>query len=84
MARILDSYTFASKGRQGRYDWPSLLDGRIHELTKGDDFDCKPESVRNGARQAATAHGKGIRTAVTGDTVVIQAFELPAEPVTAE
>ena len=82
MARVLEHYTFVSKGRGGRYDWPSLLDGRIHALTHGEDFDCKPESLRNGARQAATAHGKGINTAVVEDTVILQAFE--QEPTTTE
>jgi len=81
--QVLKEYTFLGRGKRSAYDWATLLDGRIHELTKGEDFACTAASFRNSARAAALKQDQRLRTAVVGDKVVIQSYTA-AEAVTDE
>ncbi len=44
--------------REKKYDYESLLDGQIHRLVRGEDFEVAPESVRGALYNHKTEHNK--------------------------
>lgn len=78
----LEAHTFNRSARESSYDWDTLLDGGIYQLSKGDgaddDFDCEVITFQALARNAAkrknesqpdAAQHIGVRTqTVKGDT----------------
>lgn len=72
MATTLESFDFTD-GR-GKHNWDLWLDGQIWRLTKGEDFDSKPSSLRASAAKQADNRNKDLRFNVDGDTVVLQAI----------
>ncbi len=72
MSEILESYNFTSSGRKSIYPYDEWFDGQIWKLTKGFDFECQPNSLRQAFYKAANR--KGIRIHVSllanGDVVV--------------
>jgi hypothetical protein len=80
MATILPTYDWSEsskhtdKPRTRLYPWPEWLDGRIRELTKGEDFDGPAASFANVARTTANRKGIKVRVRSLGEsTVVLQA-----------
>jgi hypothetical protein len=65
---VLDTYDFAR-----RYDWQTLLDGKVRRLRQGEDFTCPTSIFRAQANRAARRAGLSIRTRNEGDAIVIQA-----------
>lgn len=51
----LKDYTFRTGG--GRYDWDTILNGKIYRLTAGEDFDCVPKSFNLMVRSQAKRRG---------------------------
>lgn len=81
MATKLDSFTFTSFGRDAVYPWDEWLDGGIYKLVQGEDFDCKLNSIRQGAFQAARTRRMAIHTSVVDDgkALVLQAYPMTPE-----
>lgn len=60
-------------GKEAKYDWNKILDGKIYSLKKGEDFDIKPQSFAISAYIAAKKRGLKLLYKVNGDEVVVQA-----------
>lgn len=58
------------------YDWEKILDGKVHQLTQGEDFLGQAASTLTRARQLAKRVGKAIRATVKDDgkTIILQAY----------
>lgn len=78
MAKVIENYTFRGREVHADYDWDNWLDGRVWELVAGEDFACKPSSIRLLALGAARRRKVGVRVSVnTKDGIVrLQAFAL--------
>jgi hypothetical protein len=78
--KTLDSFDFDRPIGKSQYDWDTILDGQIRVLEAGEDFTCKPATIKTQARSVAKSRGMAVRTGSTkeGD-VVIQAFSPDAE-----
>lgn len=70
MARVVK--TLPSKGGNKKYPWPEWLDGRVWELTAGEDFQVDIQLMRTQANVTAARLGKRAKTRVVGDTLYIQ------------
>lgn len=75
MAKELDAFPEGLRvGRPGKYDWDTLLNGKIWRLEVGEDLDVKPESFRMTAKAAAKTRGGILKTAKDGDKAMIIQF----------
>lgn len=79
MARVVDKLPPSRTGSGTEYPWHDWLDGRVWELTVGQDFVCKPESMRSLASSYAIKFGRSVRTRVSDDKTLlfIQARPIP-------
>ncbi len=66
MAQVLE--TFPARD----YDWDLWLDGQPRILTRGEDFDTDPASMRVTVYRAATRRDQRVRTMIEGNTLIIQ------------
>jgi hypothetical protein len=55
-------------------NWAKLLDGSIWRVTQGVDFDSTMKTFRSNAYRQARARGLLMRTALEGETLILQAF----------
>lgn len=55
--------------RNSPYPWDEWLDGEIHFLQRGRDFECNHNVFIDQARNAAKARGKRVRTRTRGDSL---------------
>jgi hypothetical protein len=67
----------AKLGRPTQYDWDdlikeSMLFGKEHEFTAGEDFDCMPRSFASLVRRTARVRGLRVEVSVAGETVYFQ------------
>lgn len=82
--KALSTFTFSrSTTRESKYDWNKLLDGGIYQLTEGDDYTCKPETMITIARTAAKKRGLTIKAQKVDGGLVIQAIKPEAKPAAA-
>lgn len=58
-----------------KYDWKTLFDGKVYELTAGEDFHCKPNSFAQLAYKVAKARAIKVRSNIAETTVTIQALK---------
>lgn len=70
MAQVLEKYNFT----RGRYDWDTWFNGDIWQLEQGEDFEVDPASFRSTITAAARRYEVSVRTAVNGNSVVLQAM----------
>ena len=70
MASVLKNFTFPKL--ESALSWDKWLDGRIWQLTAGEDFKIKIVSLRSVAAIKARKKGGRVRTNVRGNTVVLQ------------
>lgn len=71
---ILNTYKFF-RGKKC-YNWHYVLNGKIHRLKRGGEYDVHPSTFRNAAYNAATRWGLKIRSRIEdNDTIVIQAYK---------
>lgn len=61
-------------GKKSKYDWNVILDGKIHVLEQGTDYDAKSQSFGMQVRQAAKRKGVKVKVAVRKSEVVVQAI----------
>jgi len=59
MARVLDNWPDIERRRSKLRPW---LDGQIHELRHGEDFESKPGTLRSGLQAQAKRLGGRART----------------------
>ena len=82
--KVLRNFEFKQAvGRTGSsYDWDTILDGKIRQLTHGEEYDCKTGTIVMMARNRAKKRGLGVRTTKVADEekgtegVVLQAYQL--------
>lgn len=78
--KTLDSFEFGAQVGRSSYDWDKILSGDIVVLVEGDDYDCKPQTLKQRARQVAAKMGKKVRTGSDKEgNIVIQAYDMTAE-----
>jgi hypothetical protein len=74
MASTLKSFSFTRQSN-AKFDWKKILDGQIWKLVRGEDFQCKPMTVRSLASKAAKLIGKRVHVSVEDDgSVIVQAY----------
>lgn len=61
------------QSRKSKYPWDLWLDGQIHQLTKGEDFDREPYRFARNFYTCANRYGYSARVVVRGDQVFVQA-----------
>lgn len=76
--KTLKTFDFALSGRS-RYDWDTLLDGTIYQMTEGEDFDCKVNTLTTLLRDRAKKRGKRVQISVGEGVVTFQATNLEQE-----
>lgn len=71
----LKSFEFKAGAATAQYDWPTLLNGSIYALKKGEHFDCKPLTFSSLARTQASKMHKKLSCSIDSEaeTVTIQA-----------
>lgn len=63
--KVLENHSFtrSAAATSGTYDWDTLLDGQIYQLTKGSgedaDYDCKGSNFRTMAKNACKRRNEG-------------------------
>lgn len=71
MARIVeDSSIDWGKGRKNDYPWDEWFDGQARLLRRGEDFPCKPHSMRAQAYNQGHKRGQSVRTKVISDDLL--------------
>lgn len=75
MSEVVKSF----EGRQGRppiYPWEKWMDGEIHKLFQGSDFNGQVKSFRVGAHRTAKAYGLKVRTQIVddGDAILLEFY----------
>ncbi|MAZ23228.1 MAG: hypothetical protein CMB22_00275 [Euryarchaeota archaeon] len=81
MAEILESYTFAQRGRGSTHPYEEWFDGRIRRLIKGVDFECAPASIRQSVYTAARSRNIKVSTNLLPNALVLQAQKETDEPI---
>lgn len=83
MAKSLKTFDFPHGGRKGIvYDWASILDGSIWQLTQGEDFDVDPKTFVGAVARAANPLNLRVKRQIDGKTLTLQA--VPKGSATAE
>ena len=65
------------RAERARWDWEKILDGKVHLLEPGVDFDESRDwnTVRGGLISTARrSHGHRLRTSVTKDGIIVQSL----------
>ena len=71
--KTLNTFEFRSFTHGGRYDWDTILDGKIHQLTQGEDYHTEKTSTFSSlARNQAKKRGGTVRTTAVEGGVVMQ------------
>jgi len=70
MAAVLKNFTFPRLASM--LPWDKWLDGRIWQLTEGEDFKVQKVTLRQMAAIRARQKGGKIRTNIRGHTIVLQ------------
>jgi hypothetical protein len=87
MAKVLASYEFKSFGSNGgsKLPWSEWADGKIRQLQRGEDFECKGVTVATMARSYAKKNGLKVKVSHKkgSDVVVLQFSKGSPEPTPA-
>jgi hypothetical protein len=57
-----------------KYPWGLWLDGRVHRLTEGEDFDQPIINFASNVHAYARRHGAAVTTRVRGEHLYVQAI----------
>lgn len=68
------------EGKRGRppvYPWEDWMDGEIHKLYKGEDFNGEAKSFRVSAHRTAKSYGLKVHTEIVddGEAILIEFYE---------
>lgn len=77
MARVVDKLPPSRKSTGPNYPWDEWLDGRVWELTVGEDFTGRIDSMRSAASNAAINIGRTVRTRVNREKTLLFIQNLP-------
>jgi len=82
MARVVDALprSRAGGGAGPIYPWDEWLDGRVWELTAGEDFTIRIDSMRSSASSFSRKIGRTVRTRVNADKTLLFVQALPLSP----
>lgn len=72
MPRALEHFDFDAS--RSKYRWETMTDGRPWQLIRPDDFDCKPEGVRQSATKFAQRKGYTLKSKVVDDNTIVVQF----------
>lgn len=74
MAKVLKSFDFKTGvASASKYPWNEWLDGRIWEITQGEDYSIKPISMAQNVWKAARDNGKASKIKIIGNRIVFKA-----------
>lgn len=65
-------FAFEDSSRN-KYDWDTILNGKVWKLENGKDFKCSTKSMAALAKMTAKGRNLKIKTKVDGDDLVLQA-----------
>lgn len=78
--KTLKDFDFGRRaGGRTVYDWDFILNGDIHLLEEGKDFECKRITMKTRSRQVAKSKGLKARVADTKEGVIVQAVGVREE-----
>lgn len=72
------------RGRPESYPWARWMDGRIHTVRHGKQFDSKPKSFARIVQRRAERDGRTVVVRIEGKSVVKFQFNKPSEPESAK
>jgi len=72
MSRILEELPPDSRGAPEVYPWSDWTDGRIWEITRGEDFTLAVQSMAGLLRMRASRLGLSIQQRVRGDVIAFR------------
>ena len=75
MPKVLKKFLFRKTA--AACPWDQWLDGRIWELTHGEDFTSKPMTFKLAARRTARLRGGELRANLDGNKLIIQFVAKP-------
>lgn len=73
--KTLKKFDFPMLGGQSAYDWDLLLNGSIHQLSKGEAYECKDNTIKTLIRSRAKDRGQTVKVATIEGGIVIQASD---------
>lgn len=74
MPKALETFEFPHGGRKGiEYDWDSILDGKIWQLTQGEDFTADPKTFIGAVSRKANERNLRVKRELNGKVIVLQA-----------
>lgn len=73
----LKKFEFKDASDRSTYDWAKLLDGKIYQLTEGEDYTCKTVTFQSLIRNQAKKAGKAVKSGRVEGGLVVQAVPLP-------
>jgi len=74
MPKKLDNFDFPHGGRKGiDFDWNSILDGGIWQLTQGADFKEDPKTFVGAASRQANQRNLRVKRLIEGKVLTLQA-----------
>ena len=75
MPKVLKKFLF--RKTVAACPWDQWLDGRVWELTRGEDFTSEPNYFKIAARRIARLRGGNLRANIDGKKLIIQFFVKP-------
>jgi hypothetical protein len=73
--KTLSSFEFKSPVGKATHDWDAILSGKIVQLTEGEDYACKTNTIATMARNQAKKKGLAVRMSKVEGGIVIQAYQ---------
>ncbi len=81
MPKQIETLPKTSRGREKKYDFSELFDGKTWLIVQGEDFDCQVQSIRAHIYREVTELGKSVRSReVEQDGKPALAFKVVNEP----
>lgn len=68
-----------SGGFGAKYPWDQMLDGGIHQMVKGEDYDSDDDALIAGIKTAGRKRGKHVKVQKVDGGLVLQATEADEE-----
>jgi hypothetical protein len=81
--KTLKQFEFKTFGSGARYDWDKILDGAIHQLEEGKDYQCTTQTIATMCRNQARKRGMTIKSGTVEGGIVVQAVKASPEQLKA-
>lgn len=79
MAKVLKKFDFTPRGPQAIYPWSEWLNGKLWQLTEGEDYTCKTQTLVTMAKNQVGSKGQELKFQKVEGGVVIQCEGEPDE-----